>query len=144
MSESQVNTKQRSTNNTVTRLSYDCLMSATKSFVHNFASLTEDEKQEYKSLATYVKQLERCLPNKSGSVVQRKKVVSPVVPDSVPVSVSVEETVSEPVKKSRKKPKVEQVVQVTDTPLNVVSPEVKAEVKAEVQVESKAKRGSKK
>lgn len=135
MSESQVNTKQRSTNNTVTRLSYDCLMSATKSFVHNFASLTEEEKQEYKSLATYVKQLERCLPNKSGSVIQRKKAVSPVVqetdPVSVLVSVSVEETVSEPVKKSRKKPKVEQVV---DTPLVVVAS----------STEVKAKRGSKK
>lgn len=53
--------KERSLNNTICRLSYDCLLSATKGFVHNFSNLTTEEKLEYKSLANYVKQLEKCV-----------------------------------------------------------------------------------
>ena len=52
--------KERSQNNTTCRLSYDCLISATKSFLHNFSNLTAEEKLEYKSLTNYVKQLVRC------------------------------------------------------------------------------------
>ena len=60
----QANTKpERSVNYVTSRLSYECLISSTKSFVHNFANLTSEEKMEFKSLATYVKQLEKCLPS---------------------------------------------------------------------------------
>ena len=43
------------------RLSYDCLMASTKSFVNNFNNLTPEEKQQFKSLHNYVKQLEKCM-----------------------------------------------------------------------------------
>lgn len=101
--ETSTNTKQRSLNNATTRLSYECLMSATKSFVHNFATLTDEERAEYKSLATYVKQLDKCLPSKHGNVVSKpKKVVVPVEQSTV-----VEEKVVEPVKKAAKKGKTD-------------------------------------
>ena len=71
--------KERSLNNTTCRLSYDCLISATKGFVHNFSNLTAEEKLEYKSLTNYVKQLEKCVAvYKSGaqSLPRVKKVVT--------------------------------------------------------------------
>jgi hypothetical protein len=70
--------KERSLNNTTCRLSYDCLISATKSFVHNFSNLTTEEKLEYKSLTNYVKQLDKCVAvyrNSAQSVPRAKKVV---------------------------------------------------------------------
>ena len=58
--ESTVKTE-RSKENTTCRLSYECLMSSTKSFVHNFSNLTDEEKVEFKSLETYVKHLQKCI-----------------------------------------------------------------------------------
>jgi hypothetical protein len=43
------------------KLAYDCIMSSTKSFVYNFSLLTNEEKTEFKSLANYVKQLDKCM-----------------------------------------------------------------------------------
>jgi hypothetical protein len=99
---------ERSANYVVSRLSYDSLISATKLFVHNFNSLSEEEKLEFKSLTTYVKQLEKCLPPKNKQISKPKKaptVVAPVVSDA-PVQVT-EEKVVEPVKAKRTTKKVE-------------------------------------
>lgn len=52
---------ERSKENATCRLSYECLMSSTKSFVHNFSNLTDSEKIEFKSLETYVKHLQKCI-----------------------------------------------------------------------------------
>ena len=89
---------ERSTNNTIARLSYDCLISSTKSFVSNFSNLTDDEKLEFKSLSTYIKQLEKCLPSKqSRSVVRVKKTVeTPAVVESTETVVETTKTVSRP------------------------------------------------
>ena len=54
---------ERSKENTSCRASYECLMSATKSFVLNFSSLSDEEKAEFKSLVNYVKQLQKCMEN---------------------------------------------------------------------------------
>lgn len=43
------------------KLSYDCLMSSTKSFIHNFNNLTVNEKLEFRCMGNYVKQLEKCM-----------------------------------------------------------------------------------
>lgn len=43
------------------KLSYDCLMASTKSFIHNFNNLTINEKLEFKCMGNYVKQLEKCM-----------------------------------------------------------------------------------
>lgn len=88
--------KERSANYAVCKLSYECLLSATKSFVHNYANLSDEEKLEFKSLSTYVKQLEKCLPSKQklASVSKPKKAPErSTATDSV-----VEEKVVEPVK----------------------------------------------
>jgi len=66
MSEQTVTTSsapkaERSNANVSCRLSYDCLMASTKSFVNNFNNLTPEEKLEFKSLNNYVKQLEKCM-----------------------------------------------------------------------------------
>jgi hypothetical protein len=66
MSEQTVSTSsatknERSQNYISCRLSYDCLMSSTKSFVNNFNNLSQEERLEFKSLNTYVKQLEKCM-----------------------------------------------------------------------------------
>jgi len=111
MTDQIVTKPERSANNTNTRLSYDCLVSATKSFVHNFASLTEEERTEFKSLATYVKQLEKCLPSKNRIVSRPVKNVVKVeqVASSSPVvaaPVAIEEKVVEPSKGKKAKAEV--------------------------------------
>lgn len=53
--------QERSHEYTNTRMSYDCLMSATKSFIYNFQNLSLEEKLEFKSLANHVKQLDKCM-----------------------------------------------------------------------------------
>ena len=45
----------------ICKLSYDCLMASTKSFVQNFNNLTVEEKIEFKCMGNYVKQLEKCM-----------------------------------------------------------------------------------
>jgi hypothetical protein len=52
---------ERSYNYVTCRLSYDCLISSTKSFVNNFNNLTQEEKSEFKSLNNYIKQLDKCM-----------------------------------------------------------------------------------
>jgi len=122
---------ERSQNYTNTRLSYDCLMASTKSFVNNFNLLTVEEKAEFKSLATYVKQLEKCMtilknsPVKLTTRVQKEK-------KAVPETNAVEEQVVEPVTKSKrvnKQKKLKEEISPTASSI--------AEVMAEEAIETK-------
>jgi hypothetical protein len=77
-------------------------------FVHNYNVLTDDEKLEFKSLATYVKQLEKCLPPKNKSLPKKKPVVATISVETstdAPVepvqTLAVEDKVVEPVKAKR-------------------------------------------
>ncbi len=90
--------KERSAPFVTCKLSYDCLLSSTKSFVHNFSQLTDDEKTEFKSLATYVKLLDKC------SVKNKIKVFKPKKTSQESVQESVQETVEEPVKEPTPEP----------------------------------------
>ncbi len=102
--ETQVSTVakvERSQANTTCRLAYDCLVSSTKSFGHNFNLLSDEEKLEYKSLMTYVKQLTKCAESfratrQSTTTVTPKRVAKPkalaVATESVAVVESVAET----------------------------------------------------
>jgi hypothetical protein len=134
---------ERSDKYVISRLSYDCLISSTKSFVHNFNLLSDEEKMEFKSLATYVKQLDKCLPSKQSKFMNKsKKVVLPVsAVASVPVTEVakvVEEKVVEPVQKGNKRtkkvetkeesPTATAVAEVNATSTTVVEP-VKEEAK---------------
>jgi len=88
------------------RLSYDCLMASTKSFVNNFNNLSLEEKQQFKSLHNYVKQLEKCMltirnnqpkittVKRSPKTEQKEQSVSTSVPVQVQVPVSVSGPVS--------------------------------------------------
>jgi hypothetical protein len=126
---------ERSANYVISRLSYDCLISSTKSFVHNFNSLSDEEKLEFKSLVTYVKQLEKCLPSKQNRQVSKPRRVVQIVESSVPTTVPlVEEKVVEPVKNKNAKrtKKVETLKEVS--PTAVAAAVAVAEVAAEVTV----------
>ena len=129
----------KSANYVVTRLSYDCLISSTKSFVHNFNSLSDEEKLEFKSLATYVKQLEKCLPSKQNKQVSKpKKVVAPVE-TLEPVKVA-EEKVVEPVqqKSAKKSKKVDTAKEVSPTAVAVAEvAEAKSTIVEPVKEEAK-------
>ena len=69
---------ERSVNFVNGKLSYDCLIASTKSFVHNFSNLTQEEKTEFKSLNTYIKLLDKCLSTLQNSekIKRVQKVVS--------------------------------------------------------------------
>ena len=41
--------------------SYDSLITTTKAFVFNFNNLSQEEKASFKSLQTYIKQLQKCM-----------------------------------------------------------------------------------
>jgi len=127
---------ERSSNYVVSRLSYDCLISATKSFAHNFNTLTDDEKMEFKSLATYVKQLEKCLPSKQNKQVSKPK---KVVVESTEQSPVVEEKVVEPVpsKKTKQTKKVEPVKETSPTAVAVAEVSESKAVVEPVKEESK-------
>jgi hypothetical protein len=71
------------------RLSYDSLMTSTKSFVHNFNNLSVEEKTEFKSLNNYVKQLEKCV-----AVVKGHSVKPQTVRSKSTTKTSTQETVS--------------------------------------------------
>lgn len=96
---SKLSLKEKSATFVTCKLSYDCLLSSTKSFVHNFSQLTDDEKTEFKSLATYIKLLDKC------SIKNKIKVFKP----KKPVQESVQEPVQEPVKEPIQEPVKEQV-----------------------------------
>ena len=70
---SKLSPKEKSASFVTCKLSYDCLLSSTKSFVHNFNQLTDDEKSEFKSLATYIKLLEKCSVKNKIKVFKPKK-----------------------------------------------------------------------
>ncbi len=127
---------ERSSNYVVSRLSYDCLISATKSFAHNFNTLTDDEKMEFKSLATYVKQLEKCLPSKQNKQVSKPK---KVVVESTEQSPAVEEKVVEPAqsKKTKQTKKVEPVKETSPTAVAVAEVSESKAVVEPVKEESK-------
>ena len=149
----QVSKQERSLNYVSTRLGYDCLISSTKSFVHHFNSLTDEEKTEFKSLATYVKQLEKCLqPKQIKQTNRRKKTVevsltSTVVEETiklVPVeekvkelTLPVEEKVIEPVQKGSKRTS-KKVETKEESPTNIAISEVVETKEVEVKVETKA------
>lgn len=121
---------ERSANYVVSRLSYDCLISATKSFAHNFNTLTDDEKMDFKSLATYVKQLEKCLPSKQNKIVSKPK---KVVVESTEPAQPLEEKVIEPTTQSKGSKRTKKVEVIKETsPTAVVVAEV-AESKALVE-----------
>lgn len=114
---------ERSANYLVSRLSYECLISSTKSFVHNFNSLSDEEKTEFKSLATYVKQLEKCLPSKQHRQVSKPKKVEVILVAPV-TTTATEEKVVEPVQAKgakRTTKKVETAKEVSPTAAAVAS-----------------------
>jgi hypothetical protein len=131
----------RSTNYISSRLSYDCLMASTKSFVNSFNSLTQEEKQEFKSLNTYVKQLEKCMttlrtniPSKGGPV-KRVPKAQPVVQTGTQAPVT-QESVAQVAKGKKKATTVTKETSPTADAVN--------EVHAEAQVQPvPAKRGKK-
>jgi len=130
----------RSANYVVSRLSYDCLISSTKSFIHNFNFLSDEEKLEFKSLTTYVKQLEKCLPSKQNRQVSKpKKVVVQLVESQEPL-LPIEEKVVEPVqtKGNKRTKKVETMKEVSPTAVAVaVAAEVASTVVETLKEESK-------
>lgn len=122
---------ERSQNYTNTRLSYDCLMASTKSFVNNFNLLTTEEKVEFKSLATYVKQLEKCmivLKNSPVKPTQRNQKEKVLVPETEVIEELVLESVSKS-KKGSKQKKVKEEISPTASSI--------AEVMAEDVIETK-------
>ena len=132
----------KSTNYIVSRLSYDCLISSTKSFVHNFNSLSDEEKLEFKSLTTYVKQLEKCLPSKQNKPVQKPKVIVPAV-ETAPASVLEEKVVAPVLPKSSGRTK--KVVEPKETsPTAVVVAEVSEETKVGESSKDDSKKATKK
>jgi hypothetical protein len=92
---SKLSHKEKSAAFVTCKLSYDCLLSSTKSFYHNFNKLTDEEKTEFKSLSTYIKQLEKCSIKNKIKVFKPKKSVQ--VQELEPVQESVQESVQEPV-----------------------------------------------
>jgi hypothetical protein len=88
------------------RLSYDCLMASTKSFVNNFNNLSPEEKQQFKSLHNYVKQLEKCMltirtnqskitiVKRAPKIDQKKSTVPEAIQVNAKESVSDQESVS--------------------------------------------------
>jgi hypothetical protein len=100
---------ERSAANQSCRLSYDCLMSSSKTFLHHFSLLKEEEKGEYKSLGNYVKQLSKCMDviKKNSNQVKRttllvNKVASASTVEA-PVEASQLETSTTKSKKNQKK-----------------------------------------
>lgn len=91
---SKLSLKEKSNAFVTCKFSYDCLLSSTKSFYHNFNQLTDDEKKEFKSLATYIKLLEKC------SVKNKIKVFKPKKSVQEPIQEIVQETVKETVKET--------------------------------------------
>ena len=168
MSEQTVSPKvERSALFQSTKLGYECVMSSTKSFVHNFNQLPEEEKAEFKSLNTYVKQLEKCMSSLKNSHQQRpvsvsskrvRKEVSPkteVAP--VQVQVQVQEQVTQvaqvaevkqksskgrkPVSKTEQSPTAQEVATVQAESVQPVSSVPK---KGKKEVTSEAKKSVKK
>jgi hypothetical protein len=93
MSEQTVAPKvERSSTYQSCRLGYDCLMASTKSFVHNFSLLSDEEKAEFKSLNTYVKQLDKCMSNLRNNVHTKASSAKRVQKPAQAVSGSVTET----------------------------------------------------
>ena len=98
MSEQQTTTNQtatvvkaeRSAVNQSCRLSYDCLIASSKTFLHHFLLLSDEEKAEYKSLGNHVKQLSKCneVIKKTSSV---KRVSTPKVSTTAEVATSATE-----------------------------------------------------
>jgi len=141
----QVSKQERSASYVSTRLGYECLISSTKSFVHHFNSLTDEEKTEFKSLTTYVKQLEKCLQPKQIKQTNRQKKpvksseTSTVVQETtqtVPTEPLVEETVIEPVQKGTKRTS-KKVETKEESPTNVAISEVLETKEVEVKEETK-------
>ncbi len=52
---------ERSANFVNCKLGYDSLIVSIKSFVHHFNTLSDDEKIDFKSLSSHVKQLDKCM-----------------------------------------------------------------------------------
>jgi trans-aconitate methyltransferase len=102
---SKLSHKEKSAAFVTCKLSYDCLLSSTKSFYHNFNKLTDEEKTEFKSLSTYIKQLEKCsIKNKIKVFKPKKSVqVQELEPVQEPVQESVQEPVQEPVQEEEEK-----------------------------------------
>ena len=144
---------ERSKKNATCRLSYECLMSSTKSFVHNFSSLTDTEKVEFKSLETYVKHLQKCITtikNLSIHNTQPNKVVLKVNKASKTVETETLQDVStDKTKKQRSNRKkvskevsptalmVEQVGSVQQTELVAVKEEIEQPLAKPVQLNGK-------
>lgn len=107
---SKLSPKEKSASFVTCKLSYDCLLSSSKSFVHNFNQLTDDEKSEFKSLATYIKLLEKCSVKNKIKVFKPKKQVQNQEPEKVQQEPEKEDPVLEPVqepveeKKAPKRP----------------------------------------
>lgn len=91
---SKLSPKEKSNTFVTCKLSYDCLLSSTKSFINNFNYLTDDEKLEFKSLATYIKLLDKCSVKNKIKVFKPKKTVQE--PAQKPIKEQ-EEPIQEPV-----------------------------------------------
>jgi hypothetical protein len=135
------------------RLSYDCLMASTKSFVHNFNNLSQEEKLEFKSLNNYVKQLEKCMVTLRNngqvkvSTIKRvtksapssQEVAAPVVA-AAPVATGPVVEAAAPVAKAKGgKPKKVVSAKEESSPTAQVVQEVQAEAKQAAPVAAKAK-----
>jgi hypothetical protein len=97
-SANQTTTKvERSAVNQSCRLSYDCLIASSKTFLHHFNLLSDEERLEYKSLGNHVKQLNKCneVIKKNSSVSKRSTLK--VVTEPVAVAEPATESVVEPV-----------------------------------------------
>jgi hypothetical protein len=97
---SKLSHKEKSAAFVTCKLSYDCLLSSTKSFYHNFNKLTDEEKTEFKSLSTYIKQLEKCSVKNKIKVFKPKKSVQELEPVQESAQESVQEQVQESVQES--------------------------------------------
>ena len=83
--------------------SYESLITTTKAFVFNFNNLTQEEKILFKSLQTYIKQLQKCIDTLKPQ--QRQKTVKNI--EEVKEIKEIKETIdtTETIIKSKSKPK---------------------------------------
>jgi len=97
-SANQTTTKvERSAVNQSCRLSYDCLIASSKTFLHHFNLLSDEERLEYKSLGNHVKQLNKCNEVIKKNSSASKRTTLKVVTEPVAMAEPATESVVEPV-----------------------------------------------
>jgi hypothetical protein len=126
-----ISRNERSKESISCRASYECLMSATKSFVLNFNNLSNEEKAEFKSLVNYVKQLHRCIEIiksiNSGSVNVVRKSVKKTSDQSQEVEVKQNKS-----KKGKKNKEVSPTLNVINPVEDIIQDTVPIEIESTV------------